>query len=154
MLCTTTPATTVRRTRVETMPTAPTRRAKSWSKDPASMQMTQLAKAFAVFTSSVPELKVDVVGCVAEDDDFVHPVAGFHVRLNGGGETGVSLYVSSRYAELVQWRPGVGALRERFEVSLDDPGYGWGESTFPTAEELAHDLVAYMQFTLDALRKN
>jgi hypothetical protein len=125
----------------------------SWSADAAARQMTELAKAFKEFQSSVAGLEVEIVGHVAGNRQYVHPVAGFHVRLAGDTGTGISLYVSSRYAELVKWRPGSGALRERFDVSLDDPGYGWGESTFPTARELAHDLVAYMQFNLDSLRK-
>jgi len=75
------------------------------------------------------------------------------VRMEGEAGTGISLYVSSRYAELVRWRPGAGALRERFAVQMEEPGYGWGDSTYPTADELAHDLVAYIQFNLDALHK-
>jgi hypothetical protein len=117
-------------------------------------QMTELVEAFRGFVEAVPGLEVEVVGHVAGDRDVVHPVAGFHVLLAGEAGTGVSLYVSSRYAELVRWRAGGGALRERFDVRLDGPGYGWGESTFPTAYELAHDLMAYMQFNVDALRKN
>jgi hypothetical protein len=117
-------------------------------------QMTELVEAFRSFVEAVPGLEVEVVGHVAGDRDVVHPVAGFHVLLAGEAGTGVSLYVSSRYAELVRWRPGAGALRERFDVRLDGPGYGWGESTFPTAYELAHDLMAYMQFNVDALPKS
>ena len=74
--------------------------------------------------------------------------------MNGEAGSGISLYVSSRYGELVRWRQGAGALRERFTVHIDEPGFGWGESTFPSAQELAHDLFAYMQFNLDAIRKN
>jgi hypothetical protein len=122
--------------------------------DLAARQITELAHAFGGFARNVPGLRVEVVGHVAGSRDYVHPVAGFHVKLAGEGETGISLYVSSQYAELVRWQPGVGALRERFDVQIDDAGYGWGDSTFPTAHELAHDLVAYMQFNLDALRKN
>jgi hypothetical protein len=125
----------------------------SWTADRASRQMTELAGAFRSFSSSVPGLTLEVVGHVAGNRQLVHPVAGFHVRLNEGSEAGVSLYVSSKYAELVRWKPGAGALRERFEVSLDDEGYGWNDTLFPTARDLAHDLVAYMQFNLDALRK-
>lgn len=136
------------------MPMAPTRSSANRKADPASRQMTELAQAFGEFGSSVPELSVEVVGRVADNDEYVHPVAGFHVRLEGPAETGVSLYVSEQYAELVQWRPGAGALREKFAVQLGEAGYSWGDSTFPTAQELAHDLVAYMQFTLDALRKH
>jgi hypothetical protein len=39
-------------------------------------------------------------------------------------------------------------------VHIDEPGFGWGDSMFPSAQELAHDLFAYMQFNLDAIRKN
>lgn len=122
--------------------------------DVAARQITELAHAFRSFMEKVPGLKVDVVGHVAGNQQYVHPVAGFHVRLSGEPGTGISLYVSSRYAELVRWRPGAGALRERFSVDIDDPGFGWGDSYFPNAQELAHDLVAYMQFNLDALRRN
>ncbi|CAN5747259.1 hypothetical protein BH23GEM10_BH23GEM10_08750 [soil metagenome] len=121
--------------------------------DTAARQITELAQAFRSFSQNVPGLTVEVVGHVAGSRQFVHPVAGFHVRLPGEDGTGIELYVSSRYGELVRWRPGTGALRERFDVHIDDPGYGWGESTFPSARELAHDLVAYMQFNLDALMK-
>jgi hypothetical protein len=118
------------------------------------VRMTELVEAFRGFAETVPGLEVEVVGSVAGDDELVHPVAGFHVLLPGEAETGVSLYVSAHYAELVRWRPGAGALRERFDVRLEEAGYGWGESTFPTAYELAHDLMAYMQFNVDALRKS
>jgi hypothetical protein len=121
-------------------------------KDSGASQMTELVEAFRGFAGVVPGLEVEVVGHVAGDRDVVHPVAGFHVLLAGEAGTGVSLYVSSRYAELVRWGAEAGALRERFDVRLDGPGYGWGESTFPTAYDLAHDLMAYMQFNLDALR--
>jgi hypothetical protein len=122
--------------------------------DTASRQITELAHAFREYTQNVPGLKVDVVGHLAGNQQFVHPVAGFHVRMNGDGGTGISLYVSSRYGELVRWRQGAGALRERFTVHIDEPGFGWGDSMFPSAQELAHDLFAYMQFNLDAIRKN
>jgi hypothetical protein len=119
----------------------------------AARRITDLADAFRAFSRRLPDLTVEVVGHLAEDGSAVHPVAGFHVLLEGDAGTGISLYVSSRYAELVRWRPGAGALRERFDVRLDETGYGWGDSMFPTADELAHDLVAYMQFNLDATRK-
>jgi hypothetical protein len=122
--------------------------------DNATRQITELAHAFRIYASRLPGMSVDVVGHVAGNQQYVHPVAGFHVRLPGEHGIGLSLYVSSRYGELVRWRPGAGALRERFSVRIDDPGFGWGESQFPTADELAHDLIAYMQFNLDALRKN
>ncbi|MEX1182620.1 MAG: hypothetical protein WEF86_05255 [Gemmatimonadota bacterium] len=136
------------------MTTRTRRSSGSWTADTPSRQITELAQAFRGFAQSVPGLTVEVVGHVAGHRQYVHPVAGFHVRLRGGDDGGIELYVSSRYGELVRWRPGTGALRERFDVHIDEPGYGWGESTFPTAHELAHDLVAYMQFNLDALRKN
>jgi hypothetical protein len=122
--------------------------------DLASRQVTELAEAFRAFSRTVAGLKVDVVGHIAGSRHFVHPVAGFHVHLSGENGTGISLYVSSRYGELVRWRPEVGAMRERFSVRITEPGYGWGDSDYPTAHELAHDLVAYMQFNLDALRKS
>jgi hypothetical protein len=122
--------------------------------DTATRQITELAQAFRGFAQRVPGLEVEVVGHVAGNRHFVHPVAGFHVRLSENGDVGTELYVSSTYAELVRWRPGAGALRERFDVRIDEPGYVWGDSAFPTAQELAHDLVAYMQFNLDALRKS
>lgn len=122
--------------------------------DTASRQITELAHAFREYSQNVPGLKVDVVGHMAGNQQYVHPVAGFHVRMNGESGTGISLYVSSRYGELVRWRQGAGALRERFTVHIDEPGFGWGDSMFPSAQELAHDLFAYMQFNLDAIRKN
>ncbi|MBR9989736.1 MAG: hypothetical protein KFH98_08280 [Gemmatimonadetes bacterium] len=122
--------------------------------DTASRQITELAHAFRGYSQNVPGLKVDIVGHVAGSQQYVHPVAGFHVRMNDEAGSGISLYVSSRYGELVRWRQGSGALRERFTVHIDEPGFGWGDSTFPSAEELAHDLFAYMQFNLDAIRKN
>lgn len=122
--------------------------------DTAARQITELAQAFRGFSGHVPGLTVEVVGHLAGHRQFVHPVAGFHVRLPEDRGTGLSLYVSSRYGELVRWRDGAGALRERFSVSIDEPGFGWGGSTFGTARELAHELVAYMQFNLDALRKS
>jgi hypothetical protein len=130
------------------------RRGNSRGTDVAARQITELAQAFRAFGTTVGGLKVDVVGHVAGSRHFVHPVAGFHVRLQGEGGTGISLYVSSRYGELVRWRPDAGALRERFDVRIAEPGYGWGDSDYPTAHQLAHDLLAYMQFNLDALRKN
>jgi hypothetical protein len=126
----------------------------NWTADTAARQITDLAHAFRAFSRNVPGLRVEIVGNVAQNRQYVHPVAGFHVRMEGEGGTGISLYVSSRYAELVRWRPGAGALRERFAVQMEDPGYGWGGSSYPTAEELAHDLVAYIQFNLDALSRS
>jgi hypothetical protein len=135
------------------MRTQAKREGSSWKADRATRQMTDLAGAFRAFGSTVPGLLVEVVGHVAGNRQLVHPVAGFHVRLSESPDVGVSLYVSSTYAELVRWKPGAGALRERFDVSLEADGYGWNGTSFPTATELAHDLVAYMQFNLDALRK-
>src|SRR5690606_4050829 len=86
--------------------------------DTASRQITELAEAFRSFSATVPGLKVDVVGHVAGNQEYVHPVAGFHVRVNGEAGSGLSLYVSSRYGELVRWRQGSGALRERFSVRI------------------------------------
>lgn len=122
--------------------------------DLGAQQITELAHAFEAFRDRVPGLTVEIVGHVAGDSQYVHPVAGFHVHLPLDEGTGVSLYVSSRYAELVRWREGAGALREQFDVSIDPPGYGWGGSSYPTAHQLAHDLLAYLQFNLDALRKH
>ena len=136
------------------MTTIARKTAESTIVDTASRQITELADAFREYSQHVPGLKVDVVGHMAGNQQYVHPVAGFHVRMNGEDGTGISLYVSSRYGELVRWRPGAGALRERFTVHIDEPGFGWGDSMFPSAQELAHDLFAYMQFNLDAIRKN
>jgi hypothetical protein len=121
--------------------------------DAAAHRITALVEAFQAFAVRLPELTVEVVGHVAHEGSFVHPVAGFHVLLSGESGTGVSLYVSASYAELVRWRPGGGALRERFDVSFDEPGYRWGDSLFVTADDLVQALVGYMQFNLDALRK-
>jgi hypothetical protein len=136
------------------MRTEAKREGNRWRADRGSRLMTELAGAFRAFGESVPGLTVEVVGHVAGNRQLVHPVAGFHVRLSDDAATGVSLYVSSQYAELVRWKPGAGALRERFDVSFGDEGYGWNDTLFPAAHDLAHDLVAYMQFNLDALRKS
>lgn len=136
------------------METATRGRRKDDAADIATRQITELAEAFRAFGRTVSGLKVDVVGHMAGNRQFVHPVAGFHVHLTGEDGVGISLYVSSRYGELVRWRPDAGALRERFAVRISEPGYGWGDSDYPTAHELAHDLVAYMQFNLDALRRS
>lgn len=136
------------------MTTIARKSAESAGVDTASQQITELAHAFREYSENVPGLKVDVVGHIAGNQQYVHPVAGFHVRMTGEAGTGISLYVSARYGELVRWRQGAGALRERFSVHIDEPGFGWGDSMFPSAQELAHDLFAYMQFNLDAIRKN
>lgn len=118
----------------------------------ASRQMTELAQAFRGFRKTVPGLRVEVVGTMNRSSQYVHPVAGFHVALDRDDGAGVSLYVSASYAELVRWLPSAGALRERFDVQLDGEVYGWNASTFQSAADLAHDLLAYMQFNLDALQ--
>jgi hypothetical protein len=114
--------------------------------------ITELERAFRDLAGSVPGLSVAVVGHVTDDDSLVHPVAGFEVRLQKGPDApGVSLYVSLNYGELRGWQPG-GANRSRevFNVRLTDE-FCWGESVFDTAEELAHELLGYMQFNLDAI---
>jgi hypothetical protein len=119
----------------------------------AVYRVTELERAFREFSERVPGLAVDVVGRVAGHEEMVHPVAGFEVNLaSSGGGPGVRLYVSESYGELTRWRSrwGGGAVREKFTVNLQD-GYGWGDSVFPTAELLAHDLLGYMQFQLDAV---
>jgi len=118
-------------------------------------RITALERAFRQYTNRVPGLGVDVVGTVAGSDSWVHPVAGFQVRLErDDARAGVSLYVSSSYGELRRWaeerpsadRPG----RESFDVRLRE-GYGWGDSEFDDPAELAHDLLAYMQYNLDSI---
>jgi hypothetical protein len=88
------------------MATTTRRSAAEESVDTASRQITELAHAFREYSRNVPGLKVDIVGHVAGSQQYVHPVAGFHVRLNGESGSGISLYVSSRYGELVRWRQG------------------------------------------------
>jgi hypothetical protein len=119
----------------------------------AVYRVTELERAFREFSERVPGLSVEVVGRVAGHEEMVHPVAGFEVNLaRGPGGQGVRLYVSENYGELTRWRSrwGGGAVREKFEVRLQEE-YGWGDSVFPTAELLAHDLLGYMQFQLDAV---
>jgi len=120
-------------------------------------RITALERAFRKFTKNVPGFRVDVVGYMSGNANLVHPVAGFEIRLqpqNTGA--GVSLYVSESYAELTRWSEAGheihsgGAWRERFHVSFGD-GYYWGESTFDSPDELAHELLGYMQFNLDAV---
>lgn len=116
-----------------------------------SERMTYLASAFRNLTERVPGLRVDIVGYMADSDTMVHPVAGFEVRLqrdrNGAG---VSLYVSASYAELTRWSAvGYGARRERFDVDFEEEDYQWGEAAFEEPEELAQELLGYMQFNLD-----
>ena len=120
-------------------------------------RMTYLATAFRDFAANVPGLRVDVVGYMADSKTLIHPVAGFEVRLqreNTGA--GVSLYISSTYAELTRWSEKAselrdGAVRERFHVDFEEEDYQWGESSFEEPQQLAHELLGYMQFNLDAI---
>ena len=122
--------------------------------------MTYLATAFRNFADTVPGLRVDVVGYMADSDSMIHPVAGFEVRLQRENQgAGVSLYISASYAELTrwsakgtEWKKG-GASRERFDVDFEEEDYQWGESAFEEPEQLAHELLGYMQFNLDAISK-
>lgn len=122
--------------------------------------MTFLASAFRNYTPKIPGLRIDVVGYMADSDTLIHPVAGFEVRLQRENQgAGVSLYISASYAELTSWtakgtelRKG-GALRERFDVDFEEEDYQWGDSAFDEPHELAHELLGYMQFNLDALSK-
>jgi hypothetical protein len=117
-------------------------------------RITELEQAFGQLAETVPGLSVAVVGHVSDDTSLVHPVAGFEVRLQREEDgAGASLYVSVNYGELRTWPPqelsSGGARRERFNVHLTDE-FCWGDSVFDTAAELAQDLLAYMQFNLDA----
>jgi len=117
--------------------------------DLEARRVTELAEAFRAFRATMPELKVEVVGRLKNDKALVHPVAGFHVRLGPAhGPGGVALYISSNYAELTRWGDA-GTIRERFTVQLGEE-FVWGDSAYPTASDLAHDLLAYLQFHLDA----
>ena len=124
--------------------------------DQLAERMTRLADAFRDFSSSVPGLRVDVVGYMAGSNTQVHPVAGFEVRLQSEDGAGVSLYISASYAELTSWTAKRSelktgrAVRERFNVHFGEE-YEWGGSAFEFADELAHGLVGYMQFNLDAI---
>ena len=124
--------------------------------DRLSERMTQLADAFRDFCSSVPGLRVDIVGYMAGSDVLVHPVAGFEVRLQRESGAGVSLYISASYAELTSWTGKSSelktgrAVRERFNVHFGDE-FEWGGSAFEFADELASGLLGYMQFNLDAI---
>lgn len=124
-------------------------------KDPTARRVTELENAFRALTSTHPGLSVDVVGRVSGAEALVHPTAGFRTRLRDGQHhAGVELYISANYAELTRWQgpspAGPGAVRERFHVDLE-MGYEWGDSEFPDAAALAHDLVAYMQYNLDTM---
>ena len=125
-----------------------------------SERMTFLASAFRAFATKVPGLRVDVVGHMADSETLIHPVAGFEVRLQREkAGAGVSLYISATYAELTSWTSkGTeleqgGALRERFDVDFEEEDYQWGDSAFEEPQELAHELLGYMQFNLDAISK-
>ena len=114
----------------------------------SAQRVTALEQAFRRLARGVPGMTIEVVGHMRGHRKLVHPVAGFHVRLEPrDGSGGVELYVSASYAELTRWADA-GALRERFNVQLTD-GFGWGDSVFPDARGLAHDLLGYMQFNLD-----
>jgi len=118
-------------------------------------RMTGLERAFRSLEHTVPGLHVDVIGHMSTNRKLVHPVAGFQVKLQHDREAGVLLYVSSNYAELTRWPVGdgselSGAVRERFNVRLTD-GLVWGETEFDSPDQLAHELLGYMQFNLDAL---
>jgi len=117
--------------------------------DLEARRVTELAEAFRAYKSTMPELRVEVVGRLRHDKHLVHPVAGFHVRLGQPhGPGGVALYISSNYAELTRWGDA-GAIRERFTVQFGEE-FVWGDSAYPSAADLAHDLLAYLQFNLDA----
>lgn len=118
-------------------------------------RITELERAFQDLSATVPGLSVVIVGHVSVDDSLVHPVAGFEVRLQQEQDgPGVSLYVSVNYGELRSWPAAGGsaakAARERFNVNLADE-FIWGDSVFETADELAQDLLGYMQFNFDAV---
>jgi hypothetical protein len=123
-----------------------------------SERMTYLATAFRSLADKVPGLRVDVVGYMSDSNSMIHPVAGFEVRLQRENRgAGVSLYISASYAELKRWSAHGseleegGALRERFDVDFEEEDYQWGESSFEEPTELAQELLAYMQFNLDAI---
>lgn len=118
-----------------------------------SERMTFLAGAFRTFAATVPGLRVDVVGYMSDSDTLIHPVAGFEVRLQREKSgAGVSLYISARYAELTRWADeGMGTMRERFDVDFEEEDYEWGDSAFEEPGQLAHELLGYMQFNLDAV---
>lgn len=123
--------------------------------EPVAGRITELENAFRAYVGGVPGLSVHVVGHVSGNDALVHPVAGFEVRLVSADGGKVSLYVSSAYGELRRWHKGEEeegksrGIRELFRVRLADE-FSWGDSVFPTAQGLAHDLLGYMQYCLDA----
>lgn len=118
--------------------------------------MTFLAGAFRGLAAKVPGLRVDVVGYMSDSDTMIHPVAGFEVRLQREKSgAGVSLYISGSYAELTRWaESGSGTMRERFDVDFEEEDYQWGDSSFEDPDQLAHELLGYMQFNLDAVAVN
>lgn len=114
--------------------------------------MTELQRAFQAFTPEATGLSVEVVGHMLDDATLVHPVAGFEVRLVRPDGT-ATLYVSASYGEL-EVRPADAtfaetATRQSFSVRLAGE-YQWGETVFPTPEELAAALLGYMQYQLDS----
>ena len=118
--------------------------------------ITELQQALRSRTSEVPGLHVDVVGRLRENTDLVHPTAGFEAVLRRP-DTGsaVALYVSANYAELAVWPHGIDAatdepMREPFNVRLVGE-YRWGDSVFPSANDLATALIGYMQYRLDTV---
>ena len=112
-------------------------------------RVTELEHAFQKLADTVPGLVVDVIGTMSNDSSLVHPVAGFHVKLQHGPGAGVALYVSANYAELRRWPADGGVMRERFNVNLSED-FEWGETKFEDPKELAQELLGYMQFNLDA----
>lgn len=123
--------------------------------DPSARRVTELENAFRALAGSHAGLSVDIVGRVSGAEALVHPTAGFRARLRDAARhAGVELYISASYAELTRWQGpepgGPGAVRERFHVDLEF-GFEWGDGEFPDAAALAHDLLAYMQYNLDAL---
>src|SRR5215207_4319689 len=114
-------------------------------------RVTRLERAFQKLSRTVPGLRTEVVGHMSTNRLLVHPIAGFQVKLQHPGENaGVLLYVSASYAELTRWPSDGGAMRERFNVRLSD-GFVWGESSFDDPDELASELLGYMQFNLDTV---
>ena len=118
-------------------------------------RVTELEHEFERLSAHVPGLEVDIVGHMSNDRSLVHPIAGFSVKLqHADAGAGVTLYVSANYAELTRWPapddPQGGGMRERFNVRLSE-GFLWGDTSFDDPAELAHELLGYMQFNLDAV---
>ena len=118
--------------------------------------ITELQQALRSRTGEVAGLHVDVVGRLRENSELVHPTAGFEAVLRRPDEgSAVALYVSANYAELAFWPNGMHAtadepIREPFNVRLVGE-YRWGDSVFPSANDLATALIGYMQYRLDAV---